>query len=69
MRDIARGAIQSMLDTRQKNTAGGNFQDGVLTAILMMKEQESDLHHKPLSNIKKGKLMGLCMVTKWCNMP
>ena len=31
VRDIARGAIQSMVDTRQQNTAEGIFQDGVYT--------------------------------------
>ena len=35
----------------------------------MMKDQESDPSHKPFSNVTKGKLMGLCGVTKWCNMP
>ena len=35
----------------------------------MMKEQESEPSHKLFSNVTKGKLMGLCMVTKWCNMP
>ena len=69
VRDIAQEAIQSMVDTSQQNNAGGNFQDGVLTAMCMMKEQESDPHHKPFSNVTKGKLMGLCMVTKWCEMP
>ena len=68
MRDIAKGAIQSMVDAGPNN-AGGNFQDGVLTAMRMMKEQESEPSHKPFSNVTKGKVMGLCMVTKWCNMP
>ena len=68
VRDISQGAIQSMVDTRPTN-AGGNFQDGVLTVMRMMKEQESEPGHKPFSNVRKGKLMGLCMVTKWCNMP
>ena len=68
VRDIAQGAIQSMVDTRPNN-AGVNFQDGVLAAMRMMKEQELDPNHKPFSNVAKGKLMGLCMVTKWCNMP
>ena len=45
VRDIVQGAIQSMVDTRQSN-AGGNFQDGVLTAMRMTKEQESDPNHK-----------------------
>ena len=57
-----------MVDARPNN-AGGNFQDGVLTAMRMMKEQESEPSHKPFSNVTKGKVMGLCMVTKWCNMP
>ena len=57
-----------MVDARPNNT-GGNFQDGVLTAMGMIKEQESEPSHKPFSNVTKGKLMGLCMVTKWCNMP
>ena len=69
MRDIARDAIQSVVDTRQQNNAGDDFQDGVLTAMRIMKEQESDPQHNPFSNVTKGKLMGLCMVTKWCNMP
>ena len=57
-----------MVDTRPSN-AGRNLQDGVLTAMRMMKEQESDPSHKPFSNVTKVKLMGLCMVTKWCDMP
>ena len=48
---------------------GGDFQDGIYTAMRMMKDQESDPSHKPFSNVTKGKLMGLCGVTKWCNMP
>ena len=68
VRDIAQGAIQSMVDTRPNN-AGGNFQDRVLTAMRMMKEQESEPGHKLFSNVTKGKLMGLCMVTKWCHTP
>ena len=35
----------------------------------MMKEQESEPGHKPFSDVTKEKLMGLCMGTKWCNMP
>ena len=35
----------------------------------MIKDQESDPSHTPFSNVTKGKLMGLCGVTKWCNMP
>ena len=69
MRNIACEAIQSVVDNRQQNNAGGDFQDGVLTAMRMMKGQESDPQNKPFSNVTKGKLMGLCMVTKWCNMP
>ena len=57
-----------MVNTRQNN-AGGNFQDGVLTAMCMTKEQKPDPNHKPFSNVTKGKLIGLCMVTKWCDMP
>ena len=68
-RDIAREEIQSVVDTRQQSNTGGDFQDGVLTAMRMTKEQESDPQHRPFSNVTKGKLMGLCMVTKWCNMP
>ena len=30
----------------------------------IMREQESEHNHKPFSNATKGKLMGLCMVTK-----
>ena len=58
VRDTAKGAIQSMVDTRPSN-AGRNLQDGVLTAMRMMKEQESDPSHKPFLNVTKGKLMGL----------
>ena len=35
----------------------------------MIKDQESDPSHRPFSDVTKGKLMGLCGVTKWCNMP
>ena len=63
VRDIAQGAIQLMMDTRPPS-AGGNFQDGVLVAMRMMKDQESESGHTPFSNVTKRKLMGLCMVTK-----
>ena len=71
VRDIAREAVQSVADARSphQNNAGGDFQEGILTAMPMMKEQESDLNHKAFSNATKGKLMGMCGVTKWCNMP
>ena len=69
VRDIACEAIQPVVDTRQQNNAGGDFQDGVLTAMRTMKEKKSDPQHKPFSNATEGKLMGLCMVAKWCNMP
>ena len=59
-RDIARKAIQSVVDTRQQNNAGGDIQDGVLVAMRMMKEQESGPQQKPFSNVTKEKLMGLC---------
>ena len=38
VRDIVREAIQSVVDTRQQNRAGGDFQDGILTAMRMMRE-------------------------------
>ena len=71
VRDIAREAVQSVADARSphQNNAGGDFQEGILTAMRMLKEQESDPNHKPFSNVTKGKLMGMCGVTKWCNMP
>ena len=71
MRDIACEAAQSAVNaapTNQQNT-GGYFQDGIYTAMRMIKKQESDPNHKPFSNVTKGKLMGLCGVTKWCNIP
>ena len=70
VRDIVREAIQSVVDTRQQNTAGGNFQDGVHTHNHAYDERTRvGPRRKPFSNVTKEKLMGLCMVTKWCNMP
>ena len=64
VRDIAREAVQSVADARQQSNAGGDFQDGILTAMRMMNNQKSEPHHKLLSNVTKGKSMRLCIVTK-----
>ena len=71
MRDISRKAVQSAVSTTSTNqgNARGDYQDGIYTAIQMMRDQESDPNHKPFSNMTKGKLMGLCGVTKWCKIP
>ena len=54
MRNIALGAIQSMLDT-MPNNAGGNFQDGVLTAISMHHEG-ARVGSKPQALLKRHEM-------------
>ena len=58
VRDNARTAVQLVVDAWQHSNTGGEFQDGILTVMRMMKKQESDPHHKPFSNVTKGKLIG-----------
>jgi hypothetical protein len=70
VKDIAEAAIKSIMDSRQSGSHDreGDFQSGVLTAMRMMKDNESEGATKPFSDILKGKIMGFCGTTKWSSV-
>jgi hypothetical protein len=67
VKDIAKAAIKSMIDTRQVGNADrdGDFQSGVLTTTKMMTDNESEGTTGLFSDTPKGEIMGFSGATKW----
>ena len=40
-----------------------------MAAMRALKDNTSDSMYRAFTNTEKGKIMGFCGVTKWCNVP
>ena len=60
-----------MVDQRAHTTVdiGATYQEGMMTAIRLFNDNLSTLSHMSFNDLQKGKFMGWCGITRWCDVP